>query len=143
MRILYPSPWSRRDRFVSPRFTFAVIRRSFDPVVGLVLRRLFGRTEACASSWRRRSRAASRLADCVLCSRLSIRSTPSLIRLPASVVSRCLTSAGSEDRAISTRSSTAVDTLFTFWPPGPEARTNRSSISDSGMAISSVTRFAT
>jgi len=130
MRILYPSPSSRRDRFVSPRFTFEAIRRSFDPVVGLVLRRLFGRTEACASSWRKRSCAASRLADCVRCSRLSIRSTPSpVIRRPASAASRCLTSAGSEDRAISTRSSTAVDTLFTFWPPGPEALTNRSSIS--------------
>ena len=58
MRILYPSPWSRRARFVSPRFTFEVISRSFDPVVGFVLRRRFGRTAACASSWRRRSSAA-------------------------------------------------------------------------------------
>jgi hypothetical protein len=40
-----------------------------------------------------------------------------------------LTPAGNDDRAMSTRSSTAVATLFTFWPPGPEARTNRSSIS--------------
>lgn len=39
---------------------------------------LFGRTKACASKCSSRSRAISRVADCVLCSRLSITSTPCL-----------------------------------------------------------------
>ena len=52
-----------------------------------------------------------------------------IARQPASAASRCVTCAGREDPAMSTRSSTAFDTLFTCWPPGPEARTNRSSIS--------------
>ena len=35
---------------------------------------------------------------------------------------------------MSQRSSTAFETLFTFWPPGPDARTARNSISSSGIA---------
>src|SRR3954453_1865737 len=69
-------------------------------------------------------------------------STPSLVRrLPASAASRCLTSAGNDDAFTSKRSSTAVDTLLTFCPPGPDARTNRSSSSRSSMAIVSVIRI--
>src|SRR5690606_12194414 len=45
---------------------------------------------------------------------------------PARRRSRALTSASSGDGSMSNRSSTAVATLFTFWPPGPDARTNRS-----------------
>ena len=40
---------------------------------------------------------------------------------------------------MSNRNSTAVDTLLTFWPPGPEARTKCSSISRSSIAIVCVT----
>src|SRR4051794_9590372 len=68
--------------------------------------------------------------------------TPALvIRAPASVTSRSLTSAGSADPDTSNRSSTALDTLFTFCPPGPEARTKRSSIAPSSMTIASVMRM--
>ena len=37
------------------------------------------------------------------------------------------TSGNADEAAILNRSSTAVSTLFTFWPPGPEDRENRSS----------------
>src|SRR5687767_2023653 len=66
----------------------------------------------------------------------------SVIRVPASAISRCLTSAGRDEAATLTRSSTAVATLLTFWPPGPEARTNRSSISPSSMKTVSVMTIA-
>ena len=48
---------------------------------------------------------------------------------------------GSDDAATSNRSSTAVDTLLTFCPPGPDALTNRSSISVSSSAIASLIRI--
>jgi len=41
--------------------------------------------------------------------------------------------AGSDEAATSKRSSTAVDTLLTFCPPGPDARTKRSSMSRSSI----------
>ncbi len=51
--------------------------------------------------------------------------TPSLVsRLPASRISRTATSFGSDgERRTSKRSCTAVESLLTFCPPGPEART--------------------
>src|SRR5262249_62343094 len=56
---------------------------------------------------------------------LPISRTPSLVRRrPARRASRARTaSENSVVRARSKRSSTAVDTLLTFCPPGPEART--------------------
>jgi hypothetical protein len=49
------------------------------------------------------------------------------------------TSFGSEgERRASKRSCTALDTLLTFCPPGPEARTKDSSNSESSMAMLSV-----
>src|SRR5262245_37641483 len=47
-------------------------------------------------------------------------------RCPARSRSRIFTSSANADAATSKRSSTAVATLFTFWPPGPDERTNRS-----------------
>ena len=41
---------------------------------------------------------------------------------------------GSEDARISKRRCTAEETLLTFWPPAPCARTALISISDSGIA---------
>src|SRR5688500_15767808 len=59
----------------------------------------------------------------------------SFCRRPAIRASRARAAAGSSSQlAASNRSSTAFDTLFTFWPPGPEARTWRNSISSSGIA---------
>src|ERR1041384_5166978 len=47
-------------------------------------------------------------------------------RRPANVRNRSLTSSARDERFRSNRSSTAVATLLTFCPPGPDARTNRS-----------------
>src|SRR4051794_2492394 len=90
----------------------------------------------------RRSLAASRFWPCVRLSRESITSTPPVVsRLPARVINRRLTSSGRDDCATSNRSWTAVETLLTFCPPGPEARTNRSSISPSSIESVSVIRI--
>jgi hypothetical protein len=49
------------------------------------------------------------------------------------------TSFGNEgEHRASNRSCTALDTLLTFCPPGPEARTKDSSSSESSIAIESV-----
>src|SRR5580698_3106556 len=67
--------------------------------------------------------------------------TPSCVaRAPASLMSRIATSFGrlGEPRA-SNRSSTALATLLTFCPPGPEARTKLSSSSPSGISMAGVT----
>src|SRR5687767_9871713 len=64
------------------------------------------------------------------------------MRFPASAISRIWISSGSEDESTLKRSSTAVETLLTFWPPGPDARTNRSSSAASSMEMESVIRTA-
>src|SRR5258706_5577037 len=53
--------------------------------------------------------------------------------------SRSLTCSGSEEARMSKRSCTAFDTLLTFWPPAPWARTAVSSISDSGTKMRGTT----
>jgi hypothetical protein len=51
-------------------------------------------------------------------------------------ISRSRTSSGSDrEERTSNRSRTDVATLLTFCPPGPDDRTNRSSISSSAMTI--------
>ena len=61
-----------------------------------------------------------------------------VIRLPASRTSRSRTSGGKDAWLTSNRNCTAVATLLTFWPPGPEARTKSSWISFASMTISDV-----
>src|SRR4051812_14092622 len=70
-------------------------------------------------------------------------STPSLvIRLPASRSRRARTSSRNDGEwRTSKRSCTAVLSLLTFCPPGPEARMNRSCSSCSSMLIVSVMRI--
>src|SRR5262249_2756118 len=66
----------------------------------------------------------------------------SVIRRPARRVSRSRTSSRKfGERRTSKRSCTALASLLTFWPPGPEARMKRSSSSSSSMLIVSVTRI--
>src|SRR5512135_617700 len=69
--------------------------------------------------------------------------TPSWVRRrPARVTRRARTGSGSEgERATSKRSCTAVDTLLTCCPPGPEARTKSSWISRSSSSIRALTRI--
>jgi hypothetical protein len=66
------------------------------------------------------------------------RTFPRVIRLPAMLARRFRTSAGSEERAGSNRSCTAVDTLLTFCPPGPAERMKAKRISSSSIMISLV-----
>src|ERR1700683_5134998 len=55
---------------------------------------------------------------------------------------RLRTSAGSDgERPASKRSWTALETLLTFWPPGPDARMKLSSISRSSMAMAALMRI--
>src|SRR5574340_624902 len=70
-------------------------------------------------------------------------STPSWgRRRPARAMRRARTGSGSEgERATSKRNCTAVETLLTFCPPGPEARTKSSWISRSSSSISTLTRI--
>ena len=67
--------------------------------------------------------------------------TPSSVsRRPASPTSRSRTRSGSDgERKTSKRSSTAVATLLTFCPPGPEARMKVSTSSSASTEIERVT----
>src|ERR1035441_5944280 len=124
-----------RNFFEEDRSDFAVSRRTLEPSVGRLGRRVFGTTSARAISSFSRARASARLASCVRCAREVMTNTSSCVaRLPANARRRCRTSAGSErDWPTSKRSWTAVETLLTFWPPGPEARTKVIVSSESGM----------
>ena len=62
----------------------------------------------------------------------------------AFLINRNATSFGSDgDCRTSNRSCTAVESLLTFCPPGPDERTKLSSSSDSSMLIWSVMRIMT
>src|SRR6185503_4441442 len=91
-----------------------------------------------------RSNASARLRSWVRWFCAAITSTPSLVRrLPASRIRRIATSFASDgERRTSKRSCTAVESLLTFCPPGPEERTKLSSISRSSMEMSGVMRIA-
>ena len=117
------------------RSDFAVSRRTLEPSVGRLGRRVFGTTCARAISSFSRARASARLASCVRCTRDVMINTPSCVaRLPANARRRCRTSSRSKRVwPTSKRSWTAVETLLTFWPPGPEARTKVIVSSESGM----------
>src|SRR5690348_4551297 len=124
-----------RNFLEEDRCDFAVNRRTLEASVGRLGRRVFGTTSARAISSSSRARASARLASWVRCTREVMTNTPSCVaRLPANARRRCRTSAGSDvDLPASKRSWTAVETLLTFWPPGPEARTKVMVSSESGM----------
>jgi hypothetical protein len=121
--------------FDEDRSDFAVSLRIFEPRVGRLGRRIFGATSARATSSFSRARTSARFASCVRCTRDVRIKTPSCVaRFPANARRRCRTSAGSEgDCRISKRNCTAVETLLTFWPPGPDARTKVNVSSESGI----------
>jgi hypothetical protein len=124
-----------RPRFKVECVRFPAMRRSFDARVGRVAMRAFGFTDAARSKSASRASASRRFASCVRKRPASITSTSSpLTRRPAIRRNRAFTSAGSVRLApMSKRSSTAVETLLTFCPPGPDARTCRNSNSASGI----------
>src|SRR6056297_2256614 len=129
------------NAFTSPRTFFAFNRRFFDPRVGRVGIRRLGFSQALRINSARRSRAISRLRACERVSSTWITTAPSFVhRRPAPRRRRRFTASGRlGDRSASNRSSTAVDTLLTFCPPGPEARMNCSVSSQSSMVIWSLT----
>jgi len=124
-----------RPRFNVERVRFPAMRRSFDARVGRVATRFFGFSAAARNNSVSRPSASRRFASCVRKRPASItRMSWRLTRRPPSRRSRALTSSGSDGLApMSKRSSTAVETLLTFCPPGPEARTCRNSNSASGI----------
>src|SRR5215470_18987327 len=118
-------------------------RRSREPAVGLVARRGVGGTAARRISSTRRSRASCRLRSWVRWRCALITSTPSRVSLrPARCSRRVRTASGrlGEPRT-SKRNCTALESLLTFCPPGPEARMKCSSSSRSPMAMVLVMRI--
>jgi hypothetical protein len=125
-----------------PRSFFEMSLSSRAATRGFVGRRFFGGVAARLTSATSRACAASRFCGWERWTRLSTTSTPSVVTcLPASAISRSFTSGGRDNLPISTRNSTAVATLLTFWPPGPDARTKRSSITRSSRTMVSLTRI--
>jgi hypothetical protein len=91
--------------------------------------RAFGGTAACRIIKPGVLRAASRFWTCVRCSRLSSTRTPdAVMRLPGHHGEPCLDGPRQRRGAHVESQFDGVATLFTFCPPGPDARTNRSSI---------------
>lgn len=86
------------------------------------------------------ARAMTRFRAWLRVSETWITIAPSCVqRRPAMCLSRRFADSGREgERPASKRNSTAVATLFTFCPPGPEARTNCSVISQSPSSMSGV-----
>ena len=133
---------ARRSALSAERRRFASRRACLAALGGWVGRRGGGGVAARRISCSKRARASSRLL-CWLRNRLALMTMtpPRVNRRPARRSRRARTGSGSEgERRASKRSSTAVDTLLTFCPPGPEARTNDSSISPGSRAISLVMR---
>ena len=126
-----------RIRLISLRWCFSTRRRRLEATVGLVFFRDFGLLLALSINATSLFRASCRFRSCVRNLRASITRTPfSVILLPPRRSRRSRTSSGSVgDLTTSKRSFTAVATLFTFCPPGPEERTNSSLISRSSMAM--------
>jgi len=112
-------------------------RLFIDWYVGFVLRLIFGFRAALAIKLMRRSNASFLFFSCDRYRLASIINIPSSVALlPAIRKSRLRTSDGKlGEFATSNLSCTAVATLFTFCPPGPEERINSSFISLSLMKI--------
>lgn len=120
-----------RDDFKVDRWALPSSLRCFDASVGVVWRRILGRTVACRIRSISLDNASSRLRPCDRCSSAVITKTPSRFsRRPTIAARRALTPSGNVgDRSTSNRNSTAVDVLLTCCPPGPDARTKDSTIS--------------
>ncbi len=111
-------------------------RRRLDAAVGRVAIRRTGGSAARSINWISVSSAARRFLSWVRNRRAVISTSPCwVVRRPAIVRNRSCMSCGSPDAVGSNRNCTAVATLLTFCPPGPDACTNVST-----MALSSIVR---
>ena len=113
----------------SPRRRFASSRRRRDAPVGFVARRFFGTVRADSSRARMRSSAGSRL-------RVWLRVSCATVRPPGRGARRCGASArrrGARGVHVEHRLDRDAVTLA-CWPPGPDERLVRSSISARGTA---------
>jgi hypothetical protein len=129
-----------RSCFFFPIRFFRSRRLSFAASVGFVFVRDFGLRAACRISCARRASASSRFFSCErnLCARITISPREVTIR-PAPWSSRSRTSAGRlMEWSASKRKSATVATLLTFWPPGPDDRTNSNRISRSSICMASL-----
>src|SRR5690606_28126647 len=137
-----PLPDQSQSRTVRPRLIvlrsrLASMRRALAARLGLVAARFFGAVRPDSMNAASRSRASWRLRSWVRKRWALSTSTPSSVRRRSRLASRrSRTASGSDgELATSKRSSTAVATLLTFCPPGPDARTKRSTISASGISM--------
>src|SRR5262245_8780285 len=120
-----------------PRRFLDCSRRSRAAALGLLALRGVGATAARRMSSTRRSSASARLRSWVRWRCAVITTTPSLVRrLPANRSTRSRTSwERLGERRASKRSCTALASLLTFCPPGPDARMKRSCSSPSAMLM--------
>jgi hypothetical protein len=139
----HSSDGASRRRFTADRRVLSCRRRCREPAVGLVGRRGTAGTDARWISSINRPSASWRFRSWVRWRWAVITRTPSRVsRLPASRSSRARTAAGNDGEwRTSKRSRTAVATLLTFCPPGPDDRTKSSSNSPKPIEISSVIRI--
>lgn len=137
-RMVQSSMGFARYFFILP-LNFLIFNLSFlDAFVGFVFRRAFGLSCAFFTSSRNLRMASSRFCSCVryLCASIT-RIPPCVMRFPAIWISRVFASSRRKsDRRTSKRSCTAVATLLTFCPPGPEERIYSREISLSRFFIS-------
>ncbi len=112
-------------------------RRSFDARVGLVVRRLRCWRSAAASRDRSRSSASSRLRAW-----LRVSWATAVTRAPArATIRRRWDSLSEGEPSASKMASTRDAVTLACWPPGPDERLVRSSISASGIAVRGSTRM--
>ena len=112
-----------RDILIWPRLTFESMRFRCDPKLGRVAF-LFLVTVAAllTSAWSRPNASALFWVKLLLIWALITMIPPLVTRWSFSVNNRAFIKSGREDDEIQNRRCTAVDTLFTFCPPGPCAR---------------------
>lgn len=128
----------RRISFIKDARLLYRSLRSLRDLGGLVLRLGLGTDAASLMSFSSLIRASRLLASWVLNLRPTIRTIPSVPNLfPASlaILDRVLSVMDGLSVTLNSRR-TAVSSLFTFWPPGPEDLMNSKEISDSGIRIS-------
>ena len=89
---------------------------------GRVARGAAADAAASTKAWSRASASAA-LSRCVRCASETTRSSLFFVNRAACVARSCArTAGGSFESSTLNRSSAFVDTLFTFWPPAPDAR---------------------